>query len=94
MQTKALFIIHRLARKIFQMDEVDPVHFLLMDFVSQSCFILPQSENCTDGTRLVLALCLQTLSAKLAFYQTISVSHVVALNLNQKRQLSSNGGKT
>lgn len=40
----------RLAQKISLMDEVGPVHLLLMDFVSQSCFILPRSENCTEGT--------------------------------------------
>ncbi|XP_055063482.2 group 3 secretory phospholipase A2 [Misgurnus anguillicaudatus] len=40
----------RLAQKISSMDEVDPVHSLLMAFVSQSCFILPQSENCTEAT--------------------------------------------
>ncbi|XP_056592440.1 group 3 secretory phospholipase A2 [Triplophysa dalaica] len=40
----------RLAQEISNMDEVDPVHFLLMDFVSQSCFVLPQSENCAERT--------------------------------------------
>ncbi|XP_051973883.1 group 3 secretory phospholipase A2 [Xyrauchen texanus] len=39
----------RLARKISELDEDDSVHSLLMDFVSQSCFTLPQSENCTEG---------------------------------------------
>ncbi|XP_043087611.1 group 3 secretory phospholipase A2 isoform X2 [Puntigrus tetrazona] len=41
----------RLVQKISskEMDETDPVHSLLMDFVSQSCFTLPQSENCLNG---------------------------------------------
>ncbi|XP_052463538.1 group 3 secretory phospholipase A2 [Carassius gibelio] len=41
----------RLVRKILskELDETDPVHSLLMDFVSQSCFTLPQSENCVNG---------------------------------------------
>ncbi|XP_058645627.1 group 3 secretory phospholipase A2 [Onychostoma macrolepis] len=41
----------RLVQKILskELDETDPVHSLLMDFVSQSCFTLPQSENCLNG---------------------------------------------
>uniref|UniRef100_A0A8C1RJ50 phospholipase A2 n=1 Tax=Cyprinus carpio TaxID=7962 RepID=A0A8C1RJ50_CYPCA len=41
----------RLVQKILskELDETDPVHSLLMDFVSQSCFTLPQSENCVNG---------------------------------------------
>uniref|UniRef100_A0A671NJ27 Group 3 secretory phospholipase A2-like n=1 Tax=Sinocyclocheilus anshuiensis TaxID=1608454 RepID=A0A671NJ27_9TELE len=41
----------RLVQKILskELDETDPVHSLLMDFVSQSCFTLSQSENCING---------------------------------------------
>ncbi|XP_067255054.1 group 3 secretory phospholipase A2 [Chanodichthys erythropterus] len=41
----------RLVQKILskELDETDPVHLLLMDFVSQSCFTLPQTENCLNG---------------------------------------------
>ncbi|KAK7125294.1 hypothetical protein R3I93_020851 [Phoxinus phoxinus] len=41
----------RLVQKMLskELDETDPVHSLLMDFVSQSCFSLPQSENCLNG---------------------------------------------
>ncbi|XP_077099875.1 group 3 secretory phospholipase A2 [Siphateles boraxobius] len=41
----------RLVQKILskELDETDPVHALLMDFVSQSCFTLPQPENCLNG---------------------------------------------
>ncbi|XP_067289205.1 group 3 secretory phospholipase A2 [Pseudorasbora parva] len=41
----------RLVQKILskELDETDPVHSLLLDFVSQSCFTLPQSENCLNG---------------------------------------------
>ncbi|KAG1971287.1 group 3 secretory phospholipase A2 [Pimephales promelas] len=41
----------RLVQKILskELDETDPVHSLLMDFVSQSCFTLPQPENCLNG---------------------------------------------
>ncbi|KAG7322510.1 hypothetical protein KOW79_013856 [Hemibagrus wyckioides] len=35
----------RLARELAEEDEADMVHFWLLDFVSQSCFLLPQ--NCT-----------------------------------------------
>ncbi|KAB5543386.1 hypothetical protein PHYPO_G00078470 [Pangasianodon hypophthalmus] len=37
----------RLARELAEEDEVDKVHFWLLDFVSQSCFFLPQ--NCTGS---------------------------------------------
>ncbi|XP_047660507.1 group 3 secretory phospholipase A2 [Tachysurus fulvidraco] len=37
----------RLARELAGEDEADMVHFWLLDFVSQSCFILPQ--NCTGS---------------------------------------------
>nr|AHG99397.1 group III secreted phospholipase A2-3A2 [Cyprinus carpio] len=41
----------RLVQKILskELDETDPVHSLLMDFISQSCFTLQQSENCLNG---------------------------------------------
>ncbi|TSM28106.1 Group 3 secretory phospholipase A2 [Bagarius yarrelli] len=35
----------RLAKELAEEDDVDKVHFWLLDFVSRSCFILPQ--NCT-----------------------------------------------
>ncbi|KAK3550224.1 hypothetical protein QTP86_021249 [Hemibagrus guttatus] len=37
----------RLARELAEEDEADMVHFWLLDFVSQSCFLLPQ--NCTGS---------------------------------------------
>nr|AAI08012.1 Zgc:123275 [Danio rerio] len=41
----------RLVQKIVskELDETDPVHSLLMDFVSQSCFSLPKFEDCLNG---------------------------------------------
>ncbi|KAL1266113.1 hypothetical protein QQF64_001788 [Cirrhinus molitorella] len=41
----------RLLQKMLskELDETDPVHSLLLDFVSQSCFTLPQSDNCLNG---------------------------------------------
>ncbi|TRY90199.1 hypothetical protein DNTS_013041 [Danionella cerebrum] len=41
----------RLVQKILnkELDETDQVHSLMMDFVSQSCFTLQQSESCLKG---------------------------------------------
>ncbi|KAI5624390.1 group 3 secretory phospholipase A2 precursor, partial [Silurus asotus] len=79
----------RLARELAEEDEVDKVHFWLLDFVSQSCFFLPQdctgSESCSTSFSSHDAPLIERWSKGAAVWRHLAAPRRKAKRLNSKR---------
>ncbi|KAI5099748.1 group 3 secretory phospholipase A2 precursor [Silurus meridionalis] len=79
----------RLARVLAEEDEVDKVHFWLLDFVSQSCFFLPQdctgSESCSTSFSSHDAPLIERWSKGAAVWRHLAAPRRKAKRLNSKR---------